>query len=176
MNPSSGSAAAARPFDEERPLEDERPPPPADGNSNEPTLTPGIDIIGGHPPELTLKVFTLAFDDGGGIDAPLGGGGGTYWAYFFGLLSFRAELAPPLSPPFLPKSPLNNPFFSFGYSYAYGFCTGALTSSTYSYFAGAEPCLTFGISKGGGQGPVEILNVFTFALVGGGGISVPPGG
>ena len=93
------------------------------------------------------------------------------------MLSFLAELAPPLSPPFLPpKSPLNNPFFSFGYSYAYGFCTGALTSSTYSYFADAKPCLTFGISKGGGQGPEEILNVFTLALVGGAGISVPPGG
>ena len=78
MNPSSGSVAAARPFDEERPLEDERPPPPEDGTSNEPTLTPGIDIIGGQPPELTLNVFTLAFDGGGGIDAPLGGGGGTY--------------------------------------------------------------------------------------------------
>ena len=78
MNPSSGSAAAARPFDVERPLEDERPPPPEDGTSNDPTLTPGIDIIGGHPPELTLNVFTLAFDGGGGIDAPLGGGGGTY--------------------------------------------------------------------------------------------------
>ena len=78
MNPSSGSAAAARPFDEERPLDDERPLLPDDGNSNEPTFTPGIDIIGGHPPELTLKVFTLAFDGGGGIDAPLGGGGGTY--------------------------------------------------------------------------------------------------
>ena len=80
MNPSSGSAAGAcacRPFDLERDLEPARPFP-VDGNSNEPVFTPGIDIIGGHPPELTLNVFTLEFFGGGGIAAPLGGGGGTY--------------------------------------------------------------------------------------------------
>ena len=109
MKPSSGSAAAALPFDVERPLEDERPfPPPAAGNSNEPALTPGIDIIGGHPPELTLKVLTFAFYGGGGIAAPLGGGGGTY---YFALDS----LAPPPPPAsFLsdfPKAFAKNPFF-----------------------------------------------------------------
>ena len=82
MNPSSASTAAVRPVNEEPSLGDD-PPPPEDGASYLATSTPGIDIMEGHPPELTLKLFTLAFDGGGGIDAPLGGGGGTYCSYFF---------------------------------------------------------------------------------------------
>ena len=82
VSPSSGSAAAARPLEVERPLEDERPPPPDAGTSSEPAFTPGMDIIGGQGPELTLKVLTLAFVGGAGMDAPLGGGGGTYYTYF----------------------------------------------------------------------------------------------
>ena len=140
MKPSSGSAAAALPFDVERPLEDERPfPPPAAGNSNDPVLTPGMDIIGGHPPELTLKVLTFAFYAGGGIDAPLGGGGGIY---YFALISLD-ELPPP-PPSFLsdfPKAFAKNPFFfSFSCSYAGGYYGATLASSTYSYLAGADPC------------------------------------
>lgn len=117
MNPSSGSAAGAwaRPFDLERDLDEARPFP-EDGNSKEPAFTPGIDIIGGHPPELTLKVFTLAFFGGGGIAAPLGGGGGTYWACFAGLLSFTPDELPSLDSLFLlPNSPKNF-FFSFSFS------------------------------------------------------------
>lgn len=113
MNPSSGSAAGAcaRPFDLERDLEEERPLP-VDGNSKEPVFTPGIDIIGGQPPELTLKVFTLAFFGGGGMAAPLGGGGGTYWACFLGLLSLTPDELASLSLLLPPNSPKNF-FFSF---------------------------------------------------------------
>ena len=82
VSPSSGSAAAARPFEVERPLEDERPPPPDPGTSSEPAFTPGMDIIDGHGPELTLKVLTLELVGGAGMDAPFGGGGGTYEACF----------------------------------------------------------------------------------------------
>ena len=139
MKPSSGSAAAALPFDVERPLEDERPlPPPAAGNSNDPALTPGMDIIGGHPPELTLKVLTFAFYAGGGIDAPLGGGGGIY---YFTLISLEESM--PLPPSFFVKFP--NFFCKNSISLSIScFCTSSyynfvLTSSICSYLASANP-------------------------------------
>ena len=173
MNPSSGSAAGAvaLPFDLERDLEEERPFP-VDGNSREPVFTPGIDIIGGAAPELTLKVFTLEFFGGGGIAVPPGGGGGTYSFCFCGLLSLTPDELASLF--LLPKSPKNF-FFSFSFSGA-SVVVGSFTSSTCSYLAGADPYCTLGISKGGGQGPEDTLNDLTFALDGGGGISAPPGG
>ena len=105
--------------------------------------------------------------------APLGGGGGTYWACFLGLLSLTPDALASLF--LLPKSPKNF-FFSFSFSGASGCGDASFFSSTCSYLAGADPYCTFGISKGAGQGPEETLNDLTFALDGGAGISAPPGG
>ena len=104
---------------------------------------------------------------------PPGGGGGTYWACFLGLLSLTPDELASLF--LLPKSPKNF-FFSFSFSWTSGYDVGSFTSSTCSFLAGADPYCTLGISKGGGQGPDDTLNDLTFALDGGGGISAPPGG
>jgi hypothetical protein len=171
VNPSSGSAAGAvaLPFDLERDLEEERPFP-VDGNSREPVFTPGIDIIGGAAPELTLKVFTLEFFGGGGIAVPPGGGGGTYWACFCGLLSLTPD---ELASLFLL---LKSPHFFFSFFSGASVDVGSFTYSGCSYLAGADPYCTLGISKGGGHGPEDTLNDLTFAFDGGGGISAPPAG